>query len=96
METQEYIPIDVFCRQHGITVSLIGSLQNFGLIEVMHIGQVDCIPVDQLGEAEKIVRLHTELEINLEGVDVITHLLEKIKEMQAEILLLKNRLAFYE
>lgn len=96
METQEYIPIDVFCRQHGIAVSLIGSLQNFGLIEVMHIGQVDCIPVDRLGEAEKILRLHTELEINLEGVDVITHLLEKIKEMQAEILLLKNRLAFYE
>lgn len=96
METQEYIPIDVFCRQHGIAVSLIGSLQNFGLIEVMHIGQVDCIPVDRLGEAEKILRLHTELEINLEGVDAITHLLERIKEMQAEIRLLKNRLAFYE
>jgi chaperone modulatory protein CbpM len=96
METQEYIPIEVFCRQHGIAVSLISSLQNFGLIEILHINHVDCIPIDQLGEAEKILRLHTELEINLEGVDAITHLLQRIKEMQAEIQLLRNRLAFYE
>lgn len=96
METQEYIPIEVFCRQHNITLSLIGSLQNFGLIELVHINEVDCIPIDQLGDAEKILRLHSELEINLEGVDAITHLLQRVKEMQAEIRLLKNRLAFYE
>ncbi len=96
METGEYIPIDVFCRQHGVEISLIGSLHEFGLIEVIRIDETEYIPLYQLGEAEKILRMHGELEINLEGIDVITHLLERVKTMQAEIQLLRNRLRLYE
>jgi len=96
METQEYIPIDVFCRHHGVTLSFISSLQNFGLIQVIHINEAECLPIDQIGEAEKILRLHNELDINLEGIDAIGHLLQRVKDMQAEIRALKNRLSLYE
>ncbi len=96
MEMQEFIPIDNFCRQHGIEISFISSLQEFGLIEVMKVEEAECIPLSQLVEAEKIVRLHGDLEINLEGIDVITHLLQKVKDMQTEIQILKNRLRLYE
>lgn len=96
MEIQEFIPIDIFCRQHGIEISFISSLQEFGLIEVMKVEEAECIPLSQLVEAEKIVRLHGDLEINLEGIDVITHLLQKVKDMQTEIQILKNRLRLYE
>ncbi|MDB5210572.1 MAG: MerR family transcriptional regulator [Sediminibacterium sp.] len=96
METQEYIPIDVFCQHHGVTISFISSLQHFGLIEVIRINDAECLPADQLGEAEKILRLHNELEINLEGIDAIRHLLQRVKDMQDEIRLLKNRLSLYE
>ncbi len=96
MEMQEFIPIDIFCRQHGIEISFIISLQEFGLIEVMKVEEAECIPLSQLVEAEKMVRLHGDLEINLEGIDVISHLLQKVKDMQTEIQILKNRLLLYE
>ena len=91
MEMQEFIPIDIFCRQHGVEISFISSLQEFGLIEVTRINEAECIPLNQLVRAEKFVRLHGDLEINLEGIDVITHLLQRIKDMQAQIQELKNR-----
>ena len=96
MEMQEFIPIDIFCRQHGIEISFISSLHEFGLIEVMKVDEAECIPINQLVDAEKLVRLHDDLEINLEGIDVITHLLKRINEMQGEIQLLKNKLSLYE
>lgn len=96
MEIQEFIPIDIFCRQHGVEISFISSLHDFGLIETMKIQEAECIPVTQLGVAEKFVRLHDELHINLEGIDVVTHLLQKVKDMQDEIQCLKNRLRLYE
>jgi hypothetical protein len=96
MNMQEFIPIDVFCRQHGIEISFISSLKEFGLIEVISINEAECIPVNQLVEAEKLVRLHDELEINMEGIDVVSHLLARIRHMQDEIVLLKNRLRLYE
>jgi len=37
------------------------------------------------------VRLHYDLDINLEGLETINHLLEKIEEMQMEILKLRNK-----
>lgn len=96
MQMQEFIPIDIFCRQHGVEVSFISSLQDFGLIEVMKIEETECIRIDQLSEAERLVRLYGDLEINLEGIDVIIHLLHRIKDMQYENQLLKNKLSFYE
>lgn len=96
MEIQEYIPIEHFCRQHGVDTTFIISLQEFGLIELVRINEADCLTCNQLSEAEKYVRLYTDLEINLEGIDVITHLLYRVQEMQAEMQQLKNKLLFYE
>jgi hypothetical protein len=38
------------------------------------------------------VRLHYDLDINIEGIETINHLLEKIEEMQREIAHLKNKI----
>ena len=96
MEAQEYIPIDIFCRQHGVEISFITSLREFGLIEITLFNEAECITANQLMETEKLVRLHEDLAINLEGIDVITHLLHRIKTMQDEILGLKNTLRLYD
>ena len=96
METQEFIPVEILCRQHGIEVSFISSLQEYGLVEVITVNEADCIPLNHLPETEKLVRLHEELGLNMEGLDVITHLLHRIKKMQDEMLMLRNRLRLYE
>ena len=96
METQEFIPIDFFCRQHGVDIAFISSLQDFGLIEVTRIDEAAFIPMSQIAEAERLVRLYGDLEINIEGIDVAIHLLHRINHMQTEIQSLKNRLRLYE
>lgn len=96
METQEWISVEIFCRQHAVAPELVFSLRDFGLLEIMHENDADLIPASQLGEAEKLLRLHEELDINLEGIDVIVHLLHRINAQQQEIVQLRNRLRFHE
>ncbi len=96
METQEFIPLNVLCSQYGVEMSFVSSLQQFGLIEIVTVNEAECIPVNQLKETEKLIRLHDELEINLQGIDVVSHMLHRMQEMQNEILMLQNRLLLYE
>lgn len=96
MDANEYIPIDFFCKQHGVQVSVISTLQAYGLIEVYRMEEIAYLPLSELADTEKLVRLYDELEINPEGIDVVVHLLKRIKEMQFHIKLLENRLSLYE
>ena len=96
MNIDEYIPINVFCSRQGIETAIINSLQDFGLIELTSIEEASYIHLNQLAEAERLLRLFSELDINLEGIDVITHLLNLIHSMQSEIQHLKNKLRLYE
>ncbi len=43
-----------------------------------------------------MIRLHHELNVNIEGIDVVFNLLEKEKELREELIALKNRLKLYE
>jgi hypothetical protein len=90
------IPANEFCASHDIEISFIDSLQEAGLIEITTIEETEYIQESQLTELEKIVRLYFELDINLEGIDTVFHLLQRIKDMQDEITFLKNRLRLYE
>ena len=54
------------------------------------------IAESQLPKFEKVVRLHYDLQINFEGIDVIANLLERINRIQEENTILKNRLRLYE
>ena len=96
MDTQEFIPIAIFCRQHSVEQSFISSLQEFGLVNITMINEAEYMPLDQLKETEKLVRLYRDLGLNMEGIDVVVQLLHRIKEMQHQITLMDNRLCFYE
>lgn len=96
MKKGNMIPADEFCSCHNIEISFLSSLQDAGLIEITTIKETGYIPENQLNELEKIVRLYYELDINLEGIETINHLLKRINDMHDEITLLKNRLRLYE
>lgn len=96
MESNEYIPVKVFCQHHSIEIAFIDTLQEYNLVKVITIEQEECLPVSEVSEAERMIRLHNELNINMEGLDAVFHLLQKMKNMQTEIEDLKNRLRFYE
>jgi len=96
MNKGNMIPANEFCASHNIEITFINSLQEAGLIEVTTINQTEYIHKSQLNELEKIIRLYYELDINLEGIETVTHLLQRINDMQNEIMLLKNKLRLYE
>jgi hypothetical protein len=96
MKTDYLIGIDDFCASHNIEVSFISSLRHSGLIEVTTIKETDFIEQDQLKQLEKFVRMYYELDINLEGIETINYLLQRIGYLHDEIRTLKNRLRVYE
>ncbi|SFZ92307.1 MerR HTH family regulatory protein [Flaviramulus basaltis] len=96
METQDLIPIQILCNQYKIPVSFINTLQEFQLIEIIVENEGFYIHNKQIKEVEKMIRLHYDLDINIEGVDAIYNLLKQVKSLKQEITMLHNRLRLYE
>ena len=96
MLTEEMIPADTFCIHHNIELAFIYSLKDSGLIEITHIEEKVFVPVSQLRHLEKLVRLYQEMDINLEGIETITYLLQRMNDMQQKIIQLSNQLSRYE
>src|SRR4051812_13173650 len=95
MDKQNLLSVDFLSIQYGLDLQMINSLHEFGLIELIEFDEIRYLSISDLAEAERIFRLHNELDINKEGIDVVLLLLEKIKKMQEEILSLKNRLRLH-
>ncbi len=91
MEREELIPAKDFCMHHNIEYSFISSLENSGLISITSVKRSSFIPADEMHKLEKFVRLHYDLDINVEGIETIHYLLEKIESMQQEIVSLRNK-----
>lgn len=96
MPTTHLIAANEFCIYHNIEPSFIYSLQQSGLIEITVVEEKPFVDESELPQLEKLVRLHREMDINLEGIETITHLLQRMNDMQRQIVTLKNRLSIYE
>jgi chaperone modulatory protein CbpM len=95
MQDEHLIPVQELCSHHNIEQGFMQLLQDYGLVELTMVEQQVCISSFQLPELEKMIRLHHDLNVNIEGIDVIRHLLKKLEEAQDEIGRLKCRLRFY-
>jgi hypothetical protein len=96
MQEKALIAVSEFCTVNQIAFSFVNSLNEFGLIEIVDIDNDKFVAESQLLALEKIIRMHDEFGINLEGIETVNHLLEKINSLQSELTSLKNRLRFYE
>ncbi len=90
MSTKELIIAEEFCEYHHIQLSVIQSFHESGLIETVIEEQRTYIPEEQLPQLEKLVQLY-EMGINVEGLEVVTHLLAQMHAMQQELRLLNNK-----
>ncbi len=96
MKEQQLISTQILCSQYNIEISFVDTLNKMGLIQIEIIEQNQYIHKDQISDLEKIIRLHNELNVNLEGIDVVFNLLEKEKQLRDELTALKNRIRLYE
>ena len=92
----DFISVIDFCSNNNIEIDFIGMLHENGLIEIITIEETAYVHSKQIKQLEKIVRMHYELDINIEGIETINYLLEKIDSLQDEIARLKNSLRIYE
>ena len=96
MNSEHLILASEFCAGHHIEVSFIESLAQHGLVNITTMEEQLAIPDTQLPSLEKMVRFHYELDINVEGIESIIHLLERIELLQQEMLNLQRKIALYE
>jgi hypothetical protein len=96
MNTDNLISANEFCIHYEVDSSFLNSLNEFGLVEIILMEEVQFINVSYLPRLERIINLHYELGINLEGVEAIGHLLSRIRNMQNRITDLENRLRLFE
>lgn len=96
MPTTQLIAASEFCIYHNIELSFIESLQQSGLITVVVQEEKLFVEEEELPQLEKMVRLYHEMDINIEGIETITYLLQRMNDMQRQIADLNKRLGMYE
>lgn len=96
MENSNLIAIDTFCHYHKVDVSFVTTIQELDLINFVFVEESRFILEEKLPLLEKIVRLHKELEINPEGIEIVLHLLERIDFLDKENQFLKSKLTRLE
>ncbi len=96
METKNFILINQLCSNYNVELSFFKQLSEIGLIKIMTIEQSHFIHQDKINDIEKMIRIHHELDVNIEGIDVVFNLLQKVDNLQNELTSIKNRLQLYE
>ena len=96
METRDLISIQLLCKRYSIPVSFINTLKEFQLIDIIVEKDDFYIHNSQIKAVEIMMRLHYDLDINFEGIDVIFNLLEKVELLNEDIIELHNRLQRFE
>jgi hypothetical protein len=90
------IAITQYCSIHEIEADFVNSLADEGLIAITVVEGDRFISEEQLQDLELYTRWYAEMGVNTEGIEVIKHLLDKIRYMQSEITALRGRLHLYE
>ena len=85
MAVTNLILIETLCTHYEVEVSFIDTLSDLGLIEVQMVEQTRYLPEEKVTHLERMIRLHQELEVNPEGIDVIFNLLEKVDRLSHEL-----------
>ncbi len=96
MSKEKLILVNQLCAHYQVEVSLFSELHDFGIIEILTIEDSYFIHEDKISVVEKVVRMQKDLNINLEGIDTVLNLLDKINDLQTELDAVKNRLQLYE
>lgn len=76
--------IDV-CRSYRIESTFVRDLHENGLIELVSVEEEEFIDEEELGQLEQYSTWHYDLELNLQGIEVVRHLLDRIEQLQLEI-----------
>jgi hypothetical protein len=95
MSEKDILKLEKFCELYEVPTSFVDSLNQLELINLTIIDDEPYIENEALPTIEKYIRMHYDLNVNMEGLDVISNLLDKITSLQKELILLENELKYY-
>ena len=81
---------------YQVEETFLDALHSSGLIEVVMEEEDRYIEYDYLQEIEQFVRWYYELEINIEGIEALHHMLQQVHELQSDVEKLRHELKFYK
>jgi len=96
MKTTRYIRIQELCNGYQLEENYIFSLRDFGLLHIQEDDNEYVLPESDLPRFEKILNFHNDLNINMEGIEVIMNLLDRIEDLNKDLFTLKRKLRLYE
>lgn len=90
------ITISDYCKYSEVEAEFIGLLKGEDLIEIHIVSGEEFIDIDQMAMLEQYARWYYDMEINMEGIDALRHMLVRVRRLQNEINELENKLRLYE
>ena len=91
----ELIIVSEYCQKCHIEPSFIEMLEEGGLINVRTEAGKHYLLVSELPNVERYSRMYYDLSINMEGIDAIHHMLERMDDMRREITSLRKQLLLF-
>ena len=82
-------------RIYEVEESFIDALHDSGLIHVVQ-EEERFIEYNDLDELEQFVRWYYDMDINVEGIEALHHMLDRVRTLQSEIDDLRKELQFYK
>ena len=92
----DLVIVSEYCQKWHIGPSFIILLEEGGLIDINITDGERYLFSSQLRDLEQYTRMYYDLSINIEGIEAIHHMLDRMRNLQAEIQSLRNRLHLYE
>lgn len=90
------ITITDYCKYSQVEAEFITMLKGEDLIEILVVSGEEFIAIDQMPLLEQYARWYYDMQINLEGIDALRHMLTRVRQLQNSIDLLENKLRLYE
>ncbi len=93
---ENFIRLKEICSHYKVEDSFLEQVEKAGLVEISIYEEERYLHLNHINHIEKILRLHTELSVNIEGIDVIFNLLDKMDRLQDELNEARDKLDLYE
>ena len=96
MPAKKLISVKEFCSYYNVDRDFIEQLDRNELIKLVRVKRTGFISEQTIAPLEMIIRLHNDLEVNVEGIETILHLLATLEKKNEELIRLRNQLDFYQ
>jgi len=96
MQQPEVVALKHFCKLHEVELTFIEELDTLGIIQIVYLDNECFLKLEEIALLERCIRLHCDLNLSVEGIITVGHLIDTVDELSDELRKLRSRLKVYE